>query len=142
MKDSSLEPNYAARCDRHHYLPGKEYTFFTLKPLGEAASRGDGTALYREIEALHCDKEHSELYHNLLSREVPLIPLSLLHSGEGALLSVCRAEPDKRAAACEDGLRPRAGYPLSFQGACRQPPSGGLRTALSALKLYCQKRIN
>lgn len=68
VKDSSLEPNYASRCDKHHYLPGKEYTFFTLKPLGEAAGRGDTEALYKEIEALHSDKEHSELYHNLMLR--------------------------------------------------------------------------
>ena len=33
MKEGGLEPNYAARCDRHHYLPGKEYTFFTLSYL-------------------------------------------------------------------------------------------------------------
>ena len=66
VKDSSLEPNYASRCDRHHYLPGKEYTFFTLKPLGEAAGRGDSTALYKEIEALHSNKEKSILYSNLM----------------------------------------------------------------------------
>lgn len=66
VKDSSLEPNYASRCDRHHYLPGKEYTFFTLKPLGEAAGRGDTAALYKEIGALHENREKSELYANLI----------------------------------------------------------------------------
>ena len=65
-KDSSLEPNYASRCDRHHYLPGKEYTFFTLKPLGEAAGRGDVSPLEKEIEALHQAKEKSLLYANLM----------------------------------------------------------------------------
>ena len=68
IKQSAAEPNYAARCDRHHYLPGKEYTFFTLKPLGEAASRGDAAALVREVEALHGDLKRSQLYQNLLSR--------------------------------------------------------------------------
>ena len=33
-------PNYSTRCDVHHYLPGKEYTFLTLKPLGELAYGG------------------------------------------------------------------------------------------------------
>ena len=64
-KDSSLEPNYASRCDKHHYLPGKEYTFFTLKPLGEAAGRGDSAPLVKEIEALKCNKKASILYSNL-----------------------------------------------------------------------------
>ena len=40
-KENSYEPNYCTRCDAHHYLPGKEYTFLILKPLGEQASRGD-----------------------------------------------------------------------------------------------------
>ncbi len=67
-KDGSLEPNYASRCDRHHFLPAKEYTFFTLKPLGEEAGRGNVEPLYREIRALNEDKEHSELYRNLMLR--------------------------------------------------------------------------
>lgn len=68
IKDSFLEPNYASRCDKHHYLPGKEYTFFTLKPLGEEAGRGSSNALYKEIEALNEKKESSRLYDNLLRR--------------------------------------------------------------------------
>ncbi len=68
VKESLAEPNYAARCDRHHYLPGKEYTFFTLKPLGEEASRGDSAPLAREIEALHSNIESSLLYKNLSMR--------------------------------------------------------------------------
>ena len=68
MKDGSLEPNYASRCDRHHFLPAKEYTFFTLKPLGEEAGKGNIEPLYKEIRALHEDKEHSELYRNLMLR--------------------------------------------------------------------------
>ena len=35
-KENGREPNYCTRCDDHHYLPGKEYSYFTLKPLGEA----------------------------------------------------------------------------------------------------------
>ena len=67
-KDSSLEPNYAARCDEHHYLPGKEYTFFHLKPLGEMAARGDEKPLFNELKALKNDKESSMLYHNFCDR--------------------------------------------------------------------------
>ena len=68
IKDGSLEPNYASRCDRHHFLPAKEYTFFTLKPLGEEAGKGNAEPLYKEIRALNEDKEHSELYRNLMLR--------------------------------------------------------------------------
>ena len=67
-KDSTLEPNYAARCDAHHYLPGKEYTFFHLKPLGELASRGDEKPLRNELAALKGDIEQSMLYENFCER--------------------------------------------------------------------------
>ncbi len=40
-KTDPREPNYCTRCDAHHYLPGKEYTFLILKPLGEKAAGGD-----------------------------------------------------------------------------------------------------
>ncbi len=52
-KEDPLEPNYCTRCDRHHYLPGKEYTFFTLKPLGQQASAGNIGPLRAELEAIH-----------------------------------------------------------------------------------------
>ncbi len=68
IKESLAEPNYAARCDKHHYLPGKEYTFFTLKPLGEMAGRGETEPLVRELEAMHSHVEDSLLYQNLLMR--------------------------------------------------------------------------
>ena len=68
VKQSMAEPNYASRCDRHHYLPGKEYTFFTLKPLGESASRGDTAPLLCEMEALHSSIRTSQLYRNLEMR--------------------------------------------------------------------------
>ena len=67
-KDSSLEPNYASRCDKHHYLPGKEYTFFTLKPLGLDAGKGDTKGLMAELSALKGHKEKSKLYQSLLQR--------------------------------------------------------------------------
>lgn len=62
------EPNYCTRCDEHHYLPGKEYTYFTLKPLGEAAARGDLEPLMAELNALSGDIGESRLYGSLKSR--------------------------------------------------------------------------
>ncbi|MFA6785135.1 MAG: thymidine kinase, partial [Sphaerochaeta sp.] len=67
-KTSGLEPNYAARCDEHHYLPGKEYTFFHLKPLGEMAARGDEKDLRQELYALKHDMKRSMLYKNICER--------------------------------------------------------------------------
>lgn len=64
-KENPLEPNYCTRCDKHHYLPGKEYTFFTLKPLGEQAARGKAEALKKELKALKYHKEKSMLYQHL-----------------------------------------------------------------------------
>jgi len=56
------EPDYSTRCDEHHCLPGKEYTFLTLKPLGEQASRGDPAPLARELEMLRGSIEKSALH--------------------------------------------------------------------------------
>lgn len=68
VKNSALEPNYASRCDKHHYLPGKEYTFFTLKPLGQEASKGNIVPLVNELMALNENINNSLLYKNLLQR--------------------------------------------------------------------------
>ncbi len=62
------EPNYCTRCDEHHYLPGKEYTYFTLKPLGEAAARGDFEPLMAELNALSGNIGESRLYASMKSR--------------------------------------------------------------------------
>jgi thymidine kinase len=67
-KEDDLEPNYCTRCDNHHYLPGKEYTFLILKPLGENASRGDLEPLKNELFRLKNDLETSELYNHLKMR--------------------------------------------------------------------------
>ena len=64
-KEDPLQPNYCSRCDQHHYLPGKEYTYFTLKPLGERAASGDSAPLRAEIKALATDITASELYRHL-----------------------------------------------------------------------------
>ena len=56
------QPNYCTRCDMHHYLPGKEYTFFILKPLGEQASRGNVSELTEELSAIKHNIEKSRLF--------------------------------------------------------------------------------
>lgn len=65
VKEGGAEPNYAARCDKHHYLPGKEYTFFTLKPLGLDAGKGDTAPLVKELDALKNDMKSSLLYASI-----------------------------------------------------------------------------
>lgn len=61
-KNDPLEPNYCTRCDSHHYLPGKQYTYFTLKPLGEQASIGRSERLEAELRAIKFKPESSELF--------------------------------------------------------------------------------
>jgi len=61
-KNDPLEPNYCTRCDAHHYLPGKQYTYFTLKPLGERASVGNLDPLEAELRAIKFAPETSELF--------------------------------------------------------------------------------
>jgi thymidine kinase len=61
-------PNYATRCDRHHYLPGKEYTFMILNPLGELAFGGNAKPLLKELRALKSDITASELHHHFIER--------------------------------------------------------------------------
>jgi thymidine kinase len=60
--DDPREPNYATRCDDHHYLPGKEYTYLVLKPLGEKAARGDPALLTEELRLISRDLRGSQLY--------------------------------------------------------------------------------
>ncbi len=67
-KDDPLEPNYCTRCDEHHFLPGKQYTYFTLKPLGQKASVGDTAPLLSELRAIRFNPEESELYRTFRSQ--------------------------------------------------------------------------
>jgi len=67
-KENSLEPNYCTRCDEHHYLPGKEYTFLILKPLAEKASQGDPAPLRQELYSMHRELEGSLLFWHLKER--------------------------------------------------------------------------
>ncbi len=63
-KSGSLEPNYCTRCDAHHYLPGKEYTYLILKPLGQRASAGDTGPLVDELFAIKDDIRKSALFRH------------------------------------------------------------------------------
>lgn len=63
-------PNYSTRCDHHHYLPGKEYTFMILKPLGELAYGGSVKPLLRELNLLKHDIERSELYNHFVDKYI------------------------------------------------------------------------
>ena len=67
-KHDSREPDYCTRCDDHHYLPGKEYTFLVLKPLGQAASHGDIAPLADELRRLSSDLTTSALHHDFRDR--------------------------------------------------------------------------
>jgi thymidine kinase len=64
-REDPREPNYCTRCDEHHYLPGKEYTFLTLKPLGVQAAAGEAEALKNELWYMKHDLSKSRLYETL-----------------------------------------------------------------------------
>jgi thymidine kinase len=67
-KTDPREPNYCTRCDAHHYLPAKEYSFLVLKPLGERAAAGDLAPLRTELAALRGEMERSALHRHMQSR--------------------------------------------------------------------------
>jgi thymidine kinase len=94
------EPNYCTRCDTHHYLPGKEYTFLILKPLGERAAAGELSPLARELEHLHASVERSELARHLASRGAAPILMN-------ALKVPCIAEKAITFLYCEQNLLSR-----------------------------------
>jgi thymidine kinase len=63
--DDPSQPNYCTRCDKHHHLPGKEYTYLTLTALGEAWVRGDTRGLEAELSLLRDDPQSSLLAASL-----------------------------------------------------------------------------
>ena len=74
VKDDPLEPNYCTRCDEHHYLPGEDYTFLVLKPLGEEASRGNTDPLKQELFSIKNEIERSRLYQVLKEAFIDIEP--------------------------------------------------------------------
>jgi thymidine kinase len=67
-KTDPREPNYCTRCDVHHYLPAKEYTYLILKPLGEKAAAGNLRPLCRELGSLQSDMRNSRLHRHMAER--------------------------------------------------------------------------
>jgi thymidine kinase len=86
--NDAREPNYCTRCDDHHHLPGKEYTYLILKPLGEQASRGEAAALREELGLIKADLQRSRLYRQFQSRydEASMSSLRVSCIAEKALL--------------------------------------------------------
>ena len=70
VKSDPKFPNYSTRCEKHHYLPGKEYTFLILKPLGEMAYIGNIQPLLKELKAIKENINKSELYNHFLEKYV------------------------------------------------------------------------
>ena len=68
LTDDPKVPNYSTRCDHHHYLPGKEYTFMILKPLGELAYGQNVKPLLKELKLLKHDIERSQLYNHFINK--------------------------------------------------------------------------
>lgn len=105
QKTDPREPNYCTRCDAHHYLPGKEYTYLILKPLGEKAAAGDLVPLKQELQRLAAAAEDSELYRHMESRYVqPAPPLPIMMN---ALKVPCIAEKAMAFLYCEQNLLSR-----------------------------------
>lgn len=67
-KSDPREPNYCTRCDRHHYLPGKEFTYLMLKPMGLRASQGNLAPLREELATIVGDMTKSRLYEHFVSK--------------------------------------------------------------------------
>ncbi len=68
VREGAEVPNYSARCNAHHYLPGREYTFMTLKPLAMQAAAGEVRGFEQEIKALHDNPRASLLAGDLPAR--------------------------------------------------------------------------
>ncbi len=62
LRHSEYEPNYCTRCEKHHLLPGKRYTYMALKPLGNLASAGDIAPLRNELAAIQAGSHTSKLF--------------------------------------------------------------------------------
>ena len=82
------EPNYCTRCDDHHYLPGKEYTYLHLKPLGEMASRGEAGPLREELSLIRENLGKSRLHRSFseMYDEIRMNSLRVSCIAEKALL--------------------------------------------------------
>lgn len=84
-KRDPVEPDYCTRCEEHHYLPAKEYTFIHLIPMGAVAS-SSSEALMKELWHMKEDIEGSELYNSLKDDPVGLNSLLVPFIAERALI--------------------------------------------------------
>ena len=64
-----IQPNYCTRCETHHRLPAKEYTYLTLVALGEAWVHGQPDGLERELHCLAESPEKSLLAQSLRNED-------------------------------------------------------------------------
>jgi thymidine kinase len=89
-KKDPREPNYCSRCDAHHFLPGKEYTYLILKPLGEEAAGSNLGPLREELGRIHSDMDRSSLWKHFKEKfgqsEVLMRSLSVPCIAEKALI--------------------------------------------------------
>jgi thymidine kinase len=84
------EPNYCSRCEQHHVLPGKEYAFLHLKPMGEQAAAGQPGPLAAELAALRSNIGDSLLFRDLHERNAG--PGEREELARNALRTPCLAE--------------------------------------------------
>ncbi len=123
------QPNYCTRCDQHHHLPGKEYTYLTLTALGEAWVRGESEGLERELAQLRDCPSDSLLARSLVgAAEVCLNTLLVPFLAERALVYLCHErnlldEAGLHALVQRLGLdRPFLGRRLADNGKILQTP--------------------
>lgn len=67
-RTAEYRPNYEARCAHHHFLPGKEYTYMTLKPYAARALDSNSTELIDELSAIRNDITRSHLHRDFINR--------------------------------------------------------------------------
>ncbi len=97
-KSDPREPSYCTRCDVHHYLPGKEYTYLILKPLGVDASKGNIQPLLEELRLIQEDIERSRLYEHFVEKydRTESAPAGTLEFDAAAGSSFVSASPTSR----------------------------------------------
>lgn len=91
IKDDPRQPNYATRCEDHHYLPGKEYTYLILKPLGLEAARGNLEPLRGELRLLKESTADSALAGHFMEK-FGKMETEAARTNMNALLVPCIAE--------------------------------------------------
>ena len=68
QRKGDYRPNYEARCATHHFLPGREYTYMTLRPYAKRATNSGSAPLIDELSAINTDITRSRLYRDFIER--------------------------------------------------------------------------